>query len=1738
MPRSWSQLLARALAGVALVAAVLLGAPDSSARLRPYYVLTAGGAGHIAPRILFALDTSGSMTWRPSGDNCPYPQRNRARQCDCAWNECEDDTQPASASRIAGARAAIRQVVQSMEGAADFALMSFGSVPPPQSAAEVPATCAGGARFAWVEQATSYAGRQDAYGPWGASAPPGHASAQRGTWALCGQNRPFPYMRADELGIAVPPSWDPEHPPAGPLFASWGGTWSEWTASSMAQRRVQWLPAFMGTHFTVPCAEVTSGDALSRSHGDYTAPELCGQEFFYVPFVDGFAGYASMTGYAGAGRVRMGVHERAFNLPGAADVCVQWNDACCEDHCQDNTDFQTCTEDCDTTGTPPPAPPPVPPGCGYFHDIHGRVASDGPHLSCTSNGYGPGTCTCNAGGLPSVDWAYPGPTEEAGCRLNNAQCIMDCEAHCASGRERDYYGTCVDCVDASCVLTCIDSHCDGGPLTGTHPGAETCDTVIDDCDYYLWPADQPVARDSDIPTCTSTWDGYAGLYTCYCNFGSTTLPPFTTPSPSCDRDPCITDCETACGAGCFWDVYGGHDCIDTSCAANCAVTSCGGGAVSGSPPPIPTCNGPAPPPACPPVAVSSCSSSGCPGPGCSCSCTLDGDTFDCGANYACWQTQLADCQTDCGFDHLGCARQRYAQNCAGGTDCQEVCEDRTEDCLATCSGANSCPVCEEWRSSGTGNASLLSPFWSQDAIDRYSGLAEGPASRDDAQNTVLGLTSHAIYGGIGAQAGTPWSTAIGDIPYLPTDPLPGGVNNAPYAHSTVASYLSLVAHPDLGGSGTCAPISLVVITDGEPSPSAEGGTDLYGRLSGLRTELGIDVYVVGFTLESSQLNAMACAAAGGGSTAPCNTTPPGGYDTCRDPNNPTTDCAYLASDPDELADVLRVILVDQTSTSVPAGSAASVNEFLDTANPQDKQALQTAIEGQTRMPGRTGHVARTACDQDDFPDLSAAEVDAICSTTAPLPIESDEAETFSSCSGGSCACDRFSRTWEAERCLAETPWEQRRLFTDRQLADGSHQLVRIVDPGGTIHPGFDAMLADATAQIPGLSDLTDANERQSFAGWLAGQGSASGPVLAGLGDASPVVVRRIPRRDPQFVPTVGVRDPHCSGRVLNPGADVPLSLRDWSDRVWDGANIVAPSGSLAAHREYQEAVLVGTDAGILHGFQLDSGNELFGFIPPFLLARAYRRFALGGNASPTGTEEDFGLSATVNHGWVYDGALSEWRHLAVVGMGAGGKAYMALDVSHMGRAAEPLEVLWTTEDAALAPVYRPLLGETWSRPALTYSFPGADPLLPGAEPRASLVFGSGYPDPAPSGPGQGRTVVLADALTGSIRERARVPTPSDATLRYEPDAAVVNDIAVATHCLNGMWGEMQEAYFADPMGGLYRWDLGLGPGLATLDHAADSGRAWASNLVGGIPTADPAFRFRACQGSGDSCAVDISGGKYESFVYGPAVAASGRFSDFAGDQRETNAFVVALASGALNDDSTDVARTNSDFHSSLYILVDDHSAGANEHGGFNVPNGGDLTGGVTDPAFFRIALSQITRTRTLVPYPGAAPVSETGTFARGTRPIRPPRITMVPATDRPDLTVLYFEFEVFEPGSLTCDPRLFDGTQWYADPGGTFRIVFRLTADDSTGFDLVAGSGASFTEPDGFAPGVSGPGLSMGTVTQLDDGDCSGSGCGLRPGAGFTPPCDDNNYGGSAADSFSIALSHRVLSDFTPVEGP
>lgn len=1022
------------------------------------------------------------------------------------------------------------------------------------------------------------------------------------------------------------------------------------------------------------------------------------------------------------------------------------------------------------------------------------------------------------------------------------------------------------------------------------------------------------------------------------------------------------------------------------------------------------------------------------------------------------------------------------------------------------------------------HAHLYAPFYLDLSSSGIPADDWGPASREAGNDDVARLTSPIMEGGVDTDGPTPWASVIGDVSVTPPSV------NVAFSHTTVASYLSFATGTD--SPDACSPVSAVLVTDGDPS-AGEGGATLYQRLADLRNVLNVDTYVVGFFLSTGPLNDMACAGAGacaaGGCSTPCDDTPADDWDTCEDPDNPTTSCAYVANDSAELVAALTSIVGDAVDVQLPSGQGSTINSFGigGGGEPGSGTIVQTDFAAYTEFPGWRGHVTRTLCDDVD------GNGDPLPHCVLPVPeFETEELEeTFG-------PCDQ-SHEWDAGVCLQSTAWNERRLFTNG--SGGGRTLIPVANADGTASGGFQAEL-----ESRGLLTSADHDaEADAIAAFLLGQNAPGGWKLPGVSNSAPVVVRRVPPFRANRLPEVAINDPHCAGRLFGEldAGSLPNSLEDFARDSNSADNIL---GSPSAHNEYQEAVLVGDDMGVLHAFQLNSGNELWGFLPNELLP-ALAAQAANGAASmgqPADIEDHiYGVSATLNHGFAFDAAGSRWVHLGVFGFGIGGQEFYALDLSHMSPESPdgPFEILWTTEDAALKGSYDNLLGQTWARPALTYYVPG-DALT--STPEARLVLGSGYQASASPQPSEGRTLVLADGVTGALLDTAELPALTQPV--FEASFGALVDPAVGSHCLSRYWAEAQETYIADPAGRLFRWDLGAVGN--TFPHDADSVEVWGGN-------AQPVMRFPACEGVGTDCTV-ADGNRGDVFVFAPAVSASNRIDDFTAVANgtvndEQDQFLVALISGTAADETIDGRNPANAFHSSLYLLVDDHRAG-DKHLGFTIPAGApksiasDSVAGATftaDPAYLRLALSDIVRTRVVVPYEGASPITETRAFSKLARPIRAPRIYVTGVADSTsgaavvveDLEVYNITYTVYEPGSGECNEAFYDAANntWHFDQGSTYEITFRLVANSASGFNFTAGASPPGVD---FGGGFT-PALTLASVSQLTTEGCTGGACGMVAGGGSAVPCDNNSAAPPAGvTGFAVPTSTAQIAGFTPVE--
>lgn len=186
--------------------------------------------------------------------------------------------------------------------------------------------------------------------------------------------------------------------------------------------------------------------------------------------------------------------------------------------------------------------------------------------------------------------------------------------------------------------------------------------------------------------------------------------------------------------------------------------------------------------------------------------------------------------------------------------------------------------------------------------------------------------------------------------------------------------------------------------------------------------------------------------------------------------------------------------------------------------------------------------------------------------------------------------------------------------------------------------------------------------------------------------------------------------------------------------------------TLFSSRGQNPTVYTGSNDGMFHAFNLNTGHEVFAYVPPDLLPNLKTLYD-NAMASPdpsgfTGQVENpanhiYGISSSpkVNDVQFADG---KWHTVIVSGMGPGGKNYFALDVTHPNGVSDyngaawatdkrydasvaPFSLLWHTRNTAISASYSPTLGETWSLPAFGR-------INDGGAYKWVLFAGSGYDD--------------------------------------------------------------------------------------------------------------------------------------------------------------------------------------------------------------------------------------------------------------------------------------------------------------------------------------------------------------------------------------------------------------------------
>ncbi len=213
---------------------------------------------------------------------------------------------------------------------------------------------------------------------------------------------------------------------------------------------------------------------------------------------------------------------------------------------------------------------------------------------------------------------------------------------------------------------------------------------------------------------------------------------------------------------------------------------------------------------------------------------------------------------------------------------------------------------------------------------------------------------------------------------------------------------------------------------------------------------------------------------------------------------------------------------------------------------------------------------------------------------------------------------------------------------------------------------------------------------------------------------------------------------------------------------------------------------VGSNDGFLHGFSTRSGRELVAYMPaslikniPDLASKTYgHRFFVDG--SPTIVDSEIALSP---------GSVPQWRTVLASGLGAGGRAIFALDITKPGEFSEATAeetVLWEFSERDDAD-----MGYSYSAPQIVKLESG----------QWAAVFGNGFAsrEPAAEIKGSGEaTLFILDLATGKLLRKISTG---------EGGADQPNGMATPVLIDTDSNGAVDTAYAGDLHGNLWKFDL-------------------------------------------------------------------------------------------------------------------------------------------------------------------------------------------------------------------------------------------------------------------------------------------------------------------------------------------
>ena len=274
--------------------------------------------------------------------------------------------------------------------------------------------------------------------------------------------------------------------------------------------------------------------------------------------------------------------------------------------------------------------------------------------------------------------------------------------------------------------------------------------------------------------------------------------------------------------------------------------------------------------------------------------------------------------------------------------------------------------------------------------------------------------------------------------------------------------------------------------------------------------------------------------------------------------------------------------------------------------------------------------------------------------------------------------------------------------------------------------------------------------------------------------------------------------------------------------------------------ESYTTIFVGTNEGVLHGFDSETGEELFAYMPEDLLPNIQKNFT-----DATSTSHPYGFDGPISI-WTIDSNNnvvidSNETAMLFIGMRRGGSNYYAFDIADRRN---PV-LKWVIKGGVNGDAGFGQLGQSWSTMEPTK-------IRLNNQERDVLIFGGGYDTGndvdhtigavAKTVDTIGRGIFIVDALTGEMLYQLGHNSDNEASQQFEDmKFAFPGGIRVMDFDGNGF----ADTLFAGDMGGqVWRFDLDLyhasgnlviGDGKNVMANLGGSNAGLSGNLIGNLP---------------------------------------------------------------------------------------------------------------------------------------------------------------------------------------------------------------------------------------------------------------------------------------------------------------